>query len=447
MSDFRRIAGFAGLAFMTTVATAQAGVLATPQQRAKEELTLRLKKTAVVQEQIKKVEALYGADPLAATPAGKATLKHGVDSLATAAVEYAANEDTDRPVAMWASTGPHEWFGYKMPGSGYGVDNPDNVYRMMMVNGAARYEIHGKVHKPGPAQETYVLYGSIPGVGETMNKEGRMIEYAGLQLDKMKVEPDGSFVITIDSDDANGRPNHMKTLADNPHMNLLVRDTLNDWATETPVEMEIRRVAGPPLKDPPTEEQMAKRAGYLISTMGNYWLPWIKRVLYAKPANAPPVPWRRATGWGYTAYGHFALGKDEVLVVTGYPMGAAYFAFQVADPWAVSYSYEHSLGSATQAQAKPNADGTYTYVVSANDPGVYNWITTDGHDAGTMQFRWQGMPPSNTNADGAVRSVKVVKLKDLKSALPPGTVFVTSEERKAQRAARAASFQRLLAEK
>lgn len=49
------------------------------------------------------------------------------------------------------STPPHRWFGLDVPRSGYGIDNPDNVYHNFMVDGAARYDVHGRFPRVGPA--------------------------------------------------------------------------------------------------------------------------------------------------------------------------------------------------------------------------------------------------------------------------------------------------------
>jgi len=407
-------------------------------------LALRLKHSASFQQQIKNIEDLYRQDSLAATPSGKATIQRAVDSIATAAAEYAADEDAGRPVVMWATNGPHRWFGLSMPRSGYAIDNPDNVYRSIPIDGAARYEIRGKIKRPGPAQETFVLFRSIPGVTEAMNKEGRMVELAGLQSGKMVIGPDDTFTISVDSDPANGRANHMQSQADNPHLHLLVRDTLADWAKENPIALDVRRLAGPPLRPAASEQQLEVRAGEILAALGPYWLAWTHRIIYAQPTNQIMTPWTRATNWGFTAYGNFSLPAGEAWVVTLHPLGAAYLGFQIADPWGVSLEYATRNGSLTQAQARPNADGTYTYVVAARDPGVYNWIDTGGLSAGTFQLRWQELPANVASASDGVRSVQMVNLKDLKTTLPAETVFVTAKERNAQLAARKESYQRLL---
>jgi hypothetical protein len=39
----------------------------------------------------------------------------------------------------------------------------------------------------------------------------------------------------------------------------------------------------------------------------------------------------------------------------------------------VSMPTEHRFASRNNGQSTPNPDGTYTYVLSARDPGAANW--------------------------------------------------------------------------
>ena len=48
------------------------------------------------------------------------------------------------------------------------------------------------------------------------------------------------------------------------------------------------------------------------------------------------------------------------------------------DWWFRAIDYWTRETSLTMGRTKPNADGTYTVVVSVNDPGVHNWIGTGG---------------------------------------------------------------------
>jgi hypothetical protein len=313
-----------------------ASTLGNDQQRAKEELAIRLLKTDQVQQQLKLVEKLYLESSIGATPSGKATARRAAEALAASAAIYAANEDSEHPVIMWESNAAHHWYGLDVPRSGYGLDNPDNVYRMAPLNGAARYEIRGKVHVPGPSQQVFVLYSSIPGVTNTFNAKGHMVELGAVYSDKMTIHTDGSFTITIDRDPANGRVNHIQSDLNNPHLHLVIRDTLADWTTQNPVELDIRCMDAAPDHLPIDEKALAVRAAGILSAIGPFWLNWTKSVVHARPVNEVPTPWARESGWGFTQYGNFIIADDEAWVITLDPMGAGYLNFQLADPWGIA---------------------------------------------------------------------------------------------------------------
>jgi hypothetical protein len=78
---------------------------------------------------------------------------------------------------------------------------------------------------------------------------------------------------------------------------------------------------------------------------------------------------------GFVSSGHFQLGNNEALVVTLDRLRADYLGFQLSDPWGVAPEYGSRNGSRNgslnRSQAKANPDGTYIYVIAADDPGVY----------------------------------------------------------------------------
>lgn len=434
------IALLGALSLMTTLAIAHAGTLDTPEQRAQETQALRLLATPEIQGEIRALEALYEKDPLGNTLGGKATIQRGAESIAMAAIQYAISEDLSRVAFSWNLNAPHKWFGLDVPRSGYGIDNPDNIYRIMGIDGAARYEIHGKVKKPGPMQETIILYGSVPGMGP-MTEEGGSI-LGVLSNETMMIAPDGSFTVTVDGEPANGRPNHIQS---RPGETLLtVRDTLSDWMTQNLVSLEVQRVSGPQ-PQPMTETELATNGAKILAKISAYWLQYFNSFIYSKPANQVAQRFARTGGWGFILNAHFDLADDEALVVTIDPMNAGYVGFQLSDVWGVSLEYRNRNGSLNLAQAKPNTNGTYTYVIAAKDPGVYNWLDSAGLGSGMLAMRWQAVP-SSAHAEHAVRDLRVVKLDALKAALPSDTTFVTAAERRSQLAARAKNYERRVAE-
>jgi hypothetical protein len=74
-------------------------------------------------------------------------------------------------------------------------------------------------------------------------------------------------------------------------------------------------------------------------------------------------------------------------------------------------------------------------VVSANDPGVPNWLDTAGYPRGVVQGRWTGCDSS------PVPSVRKVGFTELRSLLPSDTPSVTPAQREAVIRERGAALQ------
>lgn len=423
---------------LATAAAPTSSALGTADQQAVETLALKLLASPEVARQKEETLKRFQADATARTADGKATVTNAVDELAFAAALGAANDDPTHPKATWAYTAPREWFGYQVPGSRWGIDNPDNVYRFIRVDGSSKYRIRVHPTQPGPVQYSFLLYDTF--IGENTRQKNLDEPIAGLRDRDIKAEADGSFVITVDSDPANGRPNHIQTTADAKI--LLVRNTFDDWGAQNPLPLEIERIGGPEARKPASDSELARTAADYLKAGTNTLLELENGSAFAggQTVNTLSKPFLRGGNWGFASHGTFKLGNDEALLVTLDPVGAKYLGFDVTDPWLVSREHIRANGSLNNSQARPNADGTFTYVVSARDPGILNWLDTGGLHEGAILIRWQSLPESVKSADGAVRDVKVVKLADLPGQLPPETAKVTPEERQRLYAERAASY-------
>ena len=86
-------------------------------------------------------------------------------------------------------------------------------------------------------------------------------------------------------------------------------------------------------------------------------------------------------------------------------------------------------------------------MLSAKDPGVYNWLDNGGLRDGLILTRWElfvtPLPPGN--ADQLVREARVVKQSELAAALPEGMAKVTPAERMQQIKTRAVEFAKRVA--
>lgn len=413
--------------------------LGTADQKAMDLRAVRIFSSSEFRARLTDVEQILAGDPLAADPEAKAMIGRDAAAIAFNALQMMVDSDSERPKILWAGDAPHRWFGVDVPFASYGLNNPDNIYRVVPIDGASRYVITGKIGAKPPAQASYLLYNSIPGDGS-----GPIDKPIDGLLDKDIVTgSDGRFTITIDGDPkgaATGNPaNHIRSAAD--ARLLIIRESMSDWEHETPAQLSIERVGGSDPKPAATDAELGDRAIALAAKMTAFWLKYPNGFIQKLPENVVGKPNARGGGFGFTVNGRFALAEDEALVVTLDPATAAYVGFQVADSWAIPFEFVHHAASLTGRQAKPNPDGTITWVVAARDPGAWNWLDTTGVRKGVFGIRWQKLADPSAITD-AVRSAKLVKIADLPKELPPGTPMASATDRKMQSARRVASWNR-----
>ncbi|MGE0383478.1 MAG: hypothetical protein AB7Q97_02035 [Gammaproteobacteria bacterium] len=425
-------------------------------QRELELLALRIAAAPKVQEAMRVASEVLARDPVATTADGRASLADAAMQHAYAAIQRVTNLDPHYPRILVISQYGHEVEGRYFPSALHGgLENPDNIYRVIPVSHDSRYVLRGVRHDPAPSQVTYELKTTVPGLryalGENaaapIKADSEMGDQISMLQDRdMQLAADGSFTITIDQDPANGRPNHIRTT---PEARVLfIRDTLSDWDRQAHDSLEIERVAGPATA-PRTEAEMIDEAAEVVVSFTRFWAEFKhgyigrNRDSYAVNRHVPAKP--RAGGWGFIVNSHYEVADDEGLVVTTDPIGAPYYGIMLGNHWWIAMDAASRTGSFNGAQARPNPDGTFTYVIANRDPGVHNWLDTGGIHAGVIQIRWQGTPASMTQAPDAVREVRLVKLADLRRELPAHTAWASPQERQAQLARRLESYRRRLA--
>jgi hypothetical protein len=424
----RYVAGML-LAGIATAAQAQPNPLATPQQIALDRLAAGVFAEPSVQAQVDFVARSFAADPYANTREGKATLPAAAKEVTFAAVVDTINRDPTRPVVQWL------W----VPASKVLMPNVDNVFRIVPVDGVSHYRIAATPQGRIPTQFSIQLLSALPAEPQWSKVIREVVD------SDITKAPDGSFVLTIGPETSG--TNHIAT---NPAAHfLLIRDTIEDWHSETPYRLTVTRLEGTPGATPPAKDALAASAVSLLHQIVPHIIE-AKGGGFAKtpgfflpPANQLPQPHIREGGrWGQASSGHFHLADDEALVVTLDPMGARYVSVQLASPWLSSLDYVHHTASLNLAQMQRNADGTVTAVIAVRDPGARNWLDTTGLHDGSMFVRWQQLPAKLTADAEGVRAVKLLKL----SALPAALRGVSPQERRTQLAQRTADYARRFAE-
>ena len=376
------------------------------------------------------------------------------------------------PTAVMQGAPPHTWYGQEVSGSRILYDNPDTIYRFMAVNNTSTYVIKGRFTGEMPADTTFSVLTGLTGTTASV-----------LSGEDLELEPDGSFTITVDGSPT-GSGNHIQITDDTTL--IAVRNTLSDWNAEDPMSLSIERVSGPP--------------NSLFAQLGGFAIPFIGPAVTKSPLlttlvsfvpplpNPPPLlrgtitvaimaiglsmestyikvattdpttgelrqpnvltdPTRNAAflSTQLQSAGYFQLDDDQALVLTIDPGNAGYFVVPVTNGWTITDNYwdqQTSLNS-SPSQAIPNDDGTYTIVVSKQDPKVWNWVSTGGLNQGTISIRFQDLDMESSELPTV--SSQVVSLDELAGVLPADTVYATSQDRQDQIASRKSGFNKRFA--
>jgi hypothetical protein len=84
----------------------------------------------------------------------------------------------------------------------------------------------------------------------------------------------------------------------------------------------------------------------------------------------------------------YLLGPDEALVVTGRWPKCRFANVSLWNRYLQTYDYAHRTASLNRASTTLEADGSYKIVIAHGDPGVPNWIDTEGRGFGMVFWRF-----------------------------------------------------------
>jgi hypothetical protein len=351
------------------------------------------------------------------------------DEVVYAATIWSLNTDKERPKVITITRLPHKLGELDIPGSRWGLDNPDTVYRVIPISGDERYVIRGKVALGQRLTENYFSLWD-PTMNSVAVQNGK----------ELVLEADGSFTCTVDSGPADGRTNHIQS-APAAH-EFYIRDVVMDWSKEMINELSVERLGPPPKKAPLTDDEQAELTAAFLNRYYTSTARWNDQTL-KKPVNGFDFTIDRDTDGAQRSQiyimGHFKVADDEALVVNLRTGGAEYFIVPITNWWGTTNAVNTRTASMNKSQSVADKDGSYTFVISAKDPGVHNWVDPCDMHEGILTLRWAefqgGVPGQDLGATS-----KVVKLADLKTELPAETKFVTAEDRKKQQSERAANY-------
>lgn len=364
-----------------------------------------------------------------ASPEALALLPDYAESYAFRSIQLAVNSDANYPKVLRIYSPAANWLGNDVPESRWGQENADNAYRIIPVNSRGKYLIRGQLQEKPPSHVSYMLVADT----NTSVTEGLLEQH------NMEIAPDGSFHVTLDDSPVHGRRNHIQLTPDAHY--LFIRDALGDW-TQTPNALRVQRL-NPPEGLPLTRDELTERAVCVMRdgvTPAYFW----QRIVLNIPIQTISTP--RLTGsiggllTQLSCGGWMRLGHDEAAVISVAPLDAAYRNAQLYNLWGKSLEYRDRITSLNNSQMQADEDGRHTFVISARDPGIANWLDNMGMNEVTVMFRWQGLSPDLKEPPAI--DVDIVKFADIAPVAGAGVKRVTPEQRTEQMQVRRQGFDR-----
>jgi hypothetical protein len=371
----------------------------------------------------------YWLDLVKPSPAMRQCFDQAFDEVMFGAVIWSLNQDPLYPKVVTISRVPHRLYGEQIPGSRWGLDNPDSIYRVIPISHSETYVIRGRVAERRLVENYFTLWNPV-------------MQTVGLLSGKdLLIDDQGYFEISVDSEPANGRPNHIQT-TEEAH-EFYIRDVIFDWAQDRANELSVERLGSMPSRAPYSERENLDRIKAFMHKYATNTTRWNAQAL-DKPANAFDFVIDRDSDGALRGQiyilGHFDLPDENSALLLEVRMGGAdYFIAPITNVWGTSNEIIDRPGCLNKHQAQPNQDGTYTFVVSLQDPGVYNWLDPTDMLEGILTLRWAEFEEGRPSEDFVVKS-RLVSLDELDTCLSAGVATVTPQERQQQLAERAESY-------
>jgi hypothetical protein len=331
----------------------------------------------------------------------------------------------------------------------------------------ATYELTGTVGKGTEALAiaTEAITGST-----AVSKESLELDHG------LVVNPDGTFTIDIGPTEPSGAVNFINDTdaTTSGDASLLIRDVLGDWAqgpgsislqcvSDCPAFFSIPSTGIFPSADAATADVDALPGATQITSVdsllttlftafANIVGPFNQENMNLAevagidlPANtmSPLTPETSVFATGLPSAevsgGNFDLDPSEALIVKVPDVTAAYSGIELMNVFGAALPFTLAQTTLNNTTAFDDPDGYTYYVVSATNPGVANWLDSNGVSSGEIFARFENLP-DGTDPTGLPVTTEVVPVADVANYLPADTPTVSPAEYAADMSQRVFSY-------
>jgi hypothetical protein len=277
------------------------------------------------------------------------------------------------------------------PTKKFSGDNSDAAYLFAAVDATGTYRVTGQLGDSVYASVT--AYGGLSGGHYTTRVVG------AVNSTTFDVDAAGNFELHLGPERPEGVSPQNFVLIDGDVNSVITRDYRDHPRVDRSTTWGIERLGGAP---PPrlTDDDLAARlrstVEFLKETTSIFPIPAPPPNEFAEPYGVPPVTYGWAASDAAYAMGAYELGPDEALVIEGSSPSCAFWSLNVWNPFLQTHDYRYERVTINGAECALEDDGTWNIVVSDRDSGHPNGVSTAGHSAGVLWFRWflaESLPP------------------------------------------------------
>jgi len=294
-------------------------------------------------------------------------------------------------------------------------DNCDAIYFDAPLGPRLAYVIHGNMNQ--------AVYFSM--TIEESAKDGHLPEKTSGVLNDTEIDVDAAGNFTVYLGGESRSRNHL-ALAGNAsrvttrHYFEHVAPAAMDPALEPTMKIECLSEIGVP--DPPDDESVSagiRRVTNMVRTRtlemprlaGKDSPGFVSTIPNTFPAPQTPGNFGLAAADAHYSMTIFVLAPDEALVMTGRWPDCRFANVSLWNRFQQTFDYVNRGVSLNRAQTRADEDGNFTMVLAHEDPGLPNWLDTEGNGFGLIFWRF-----FLVEGDVETPQAKVVPLADLKSS-------------------------------
>jgi len=305
---------------------------------------------------------------------------------------------------LWADKNKPRFVEIVGPYKKWGGDNSDAFYFHAPIDPSRTYAVHVD---PGDS-----VYLSITVYGGP--DDGRYSEriVGSLNDREMVCNLDGSFDLILSPNEHAG--NWIKLEPD--AVVAITRDYVIDPKQSRKAQWSIECLDGSPVFKQ-TDADVARRLR-AVATWVTQQAAMVPLPLGEPNTVADPIPVPKKTfGWGAGdasyAFGSFDLEPGQALVIEGRSPECAFWNMCLWNFFLHTYNYDYEPVTINKGQCHYNEDGSWRIVVAGENPGVPNWVSTQGHKRGRIWFRW--FVPEATPERPTAKVVPITSLRRTQS--------------------------------